>query len=263
LTRSYDFDRFTDQRRRAEIQRLHQQANVMLGRELRLLQTLGLRADHHFLEVGCGPGFLTGAVATLLPRGRAVGLDLSQEMMAVAHSVVAPEHPNVAFQQGSATELPFPDDSFDFGYSRLVYQHLDDPAAALAEARRVVKPGGKVCVLDIDDGWLSLHPPCSALEDFTAQVVQAKAQQGGDRLVGRKLAWMMGQAGFSQVQQKVEAFTSLEVGLRAFLDLTTFFKAGLLEPEEAQARIAAIRQELEGVEDPVGLAAVFVAVGTV
>ncbi len=263
MTRSYDFDRFTDQRRRAEIQRLHQQAHVMLGRELGLLQMLGLRADHRFLEVGCGPGFLTGAVATLLPRGRAVGLDLSEEMMAVARTVVAPEHPNLDFEQGSATALPFADDSFDFAYSRLVYQHLDDPGAALAEARRVVKPGGKVCVLDIDDGWLSLHPPCPAFEAFTQRVIEAKARQGGDRLVGRTLAWQMGRAGFSHVQQKVEAFTSLEVGLSAFLQLTTFFKAGLLEPEEAQARIATIRQQLEGLEEPVGLAGIFIAVGTV
>jgi len=263
VTHSYDFDRFTDQRRRAEIQRLHQQANVMLGRELRLLRTLGLVPQHHFLEVGCGPGFLTGAVATLIPQGRAVGLDLSKSMMAVARTVVAPEHPNVSFEQGSAYELPFPDDSFDFVYSRLVYQHLAQPLTALAEARRVVKPGGKVCVLDIDDGWLSLHPNTPAFEAFTQAVIQAKEQGGGDRHVGRKLAWMMRHSGFSQVQQKVEAFTSLDVGLEPFLALTTYFKAGLLDPPTATAMIQQIRAELADADDPVGLAGVFVAIGTV
>ena len=263
MTHSYDFDRFTDKRRRAEIQRLHQQANVMLGRELRLLRTLGLAPQHHFLEVGCGPGFLTGAVATLIPQGQAMGLDLSSEMMAVARTIVAPEHPNVDFQQGSAYELPFDDDSFDFVYSRLVYQHLAEPMAALAQARRVVKPGGKVCVLDIDDGWLSLHPVCPALERFTQRVIESKQRQGGDRHVGRKLAWMMRQAGFSQVQQKVEAFTSLDVGLEAFLNLTTFFKASLLDPTEAAELIAQVRTELAQRDDPVGLAGIFVAIGTV
>ncbi len=263
MTHSYDFDRFTDARRRAEIQRLHQQANVMLGRELRQLRTLGLAPQHQFLEVGCGPGFLTGAVATLIPQGRAVGIDLSAEMMAVANTVVAPEHPNVAFEQGSAYELPFDDDSFDFAYSRLVYQHLADPLAALAEARRVVRPGGKVCVLDIDDGWLSLHPSGPAFAAFTQRVIDAKTTESGDRQVGRKLAWLMRHAGFSQVQQKVEAFTSLDVGLDAFMALTTYFKAGLLDPAEAGAMITAIRAELAEADDPVGLAGIFVAIGTV
>ncbi len=263
MTHSYDFDRFTDLRRRAEIQRLHQQANVMLGRELRLLRTLGLAPGHHFLEVGCGPGFLTGAVATLIPQGQAVGLDLSSEMMSVAHTIVAPEHPNVSFQQGSAYELPFDDGRFDFAYSRLVYQHLADPLAALAQARRVVKPGGKVCVLDIDDGWLSLHPPCPAFERLTQRVIEAKQSEGGDRRVGRKLAWMMGRVGFSQVQQRVEAFTSLDVGLEAFLHLTTFFKATLLDPAEAADLTAEVRRELAQLDSPVGLAGIFVAIGTV
>lgn len=263
MTHSYDFDRFTDQRRRAEIQRLHQQANVMLGRELRLLRTLGLAPQHHFLEVGCGPGFLTGAVATLIPQGQAVGLDLSSEMMTVARTIVAPEHPNLGFEQGSAYELPFADDSFDFVYSRLVYQHLADPLAALTEARRVVKPGGRVVVLDIDDGWLSLHPACPSFEAFTDGVIQAKTQQGGDRHVGRKLAWMMRHSGFAQVQQKVEGFTSLDVGLEPFLQLTTCFKAGLLDQATAADMIRAIRADLAGTDDPVGLAGIFIAIGTV
>jgi ubiquinone/menaquinone biosynthesis C-methylase UbiE len=263
LRHSYDFDRFPDHRRRAELERLHRQATVLQRRELQLMRRIGLRPDHRALEVGCGPGFLTGALATLIPDGQAVGLDLSQEMIAVARTVVQPEHPNLCFELGSATELPFEDDSFDLLYSRLVYQHLADPVAALREARRVVRPGGTVCVLDIDDGWLSLHPPSAALDAFTDRVVRAKRAQGGDRLVGRKLAWMMRQVGFSQVRQQVEAFTSIEVGLRAFLELTSFFKAQLLAEDEAEAAVAAVRAELAELDDPVGLAGIFVAIGTV
>ncbi len=262
MTHSYDFDRFPDQRRRVEIHRLFQQANVLLERELLLLRTLGLAPQHDVLEIGCGPGFLTGAVATLLPQGKATGLDLSSEMLAVARTVVAPEHPNLSFEQGSAYELPFADDSFDFAYSRLVFQHLADPQAALAEARRVVKPGGMVCVVDIDDDWLTLHPHSPALERFTQRVIQAKEQQDGDRRVGRKLAWMMRRAGFSRVQQRVETFSSLEVGLEPFMHLTTWFKASLLDGATAQSMVEEIRAELAEAEDPVGLAGIFVAIGT-
>jgi len=263
MSRSYDFDRFPDPQRRAEIERLHRQASVLLDRELGLLRGLGLAPEHRFLEVGCGPGFLTGAVANLLPRGRAVGLDLSAELLAVARGVVAPARPNLAFHEGSAYELPFPDQSFDFVYSRLVFQHLDRPEVALAEARRVVAPGGRVCVLDIDDGWLSLHPPSPAFEDLNARAIEAKRALGGDRLVGRKLAWLMGESGFSHVEQRVELVSSLELGPEVFLQLTTCFKARLVEPEDAAALIGQICSDLAASERRVGLAAVFVTVGMV
>ena len=76
-------------------------------------------------------------------------------------------------------------------------------------------------------------------------------------------SWLMQQAGLSRVQQQVEAFTSLGVGLAAFLNLTTFFKAPLLESDEAADLLARIRGEIEAPDEPVGLAGIFVAIGTV
>jgi SAM-dependent methyltransferase len=85
------------------------------------------------LDVGCGEGEL----ATHLPEGAWVGVDASAEMLARAPQ---PHH------QADATALPFPDGSF--GSAALLYMlyHLPDPASALAEARRVLQPGGLVAV---------------------------------------------------------------------------------------------------------------------
>jgi ubiquinone/menaquinone biosynthesis C-methylase UbiE len=261
VPRSYDFDRFPDPRRRAELARLQAQAEILLPRELASLVEVGLRPGHRFLEVGCGPGFVTGAVAAQLSGGEAVGLDASRELLAVARDVVAPVHPNITFVEGRAEALPFPAGSFDFAYARLLFQHLPDPAAALAEARRVLRRGGRLSVLDIDDGWLSLHPPSAAFERLSRRAVEAKAAQGGDRLVGRKLAGLLQGAGFSDVRLRVEGFSSLEVGLGPFLQLTTRFKAALLDPVEARELLAQLDGDLSATPAAVGLAGIFVATG--
>jgi len=261
VTRSYDFDRFPDPRRRSEIARLQRQAGVLIERELTMLEALGLRPDARFLELGCGPGFLCGAVAGALAQGCATGLDASADLLAVARSVVLPEHPNLVFVRGEAAALPFADASFDFAYSRLVFQHLAEPGAALRELRRVLRPGGRLCVLDIDDGWLSLHPPCAAFEALHARACEAKLRQGGDRKVGRKLGSWLRAAGFYEVGVRVEALSSIDLGIEDFLDLTTRFKAQHFDPEEGRALLAQLDQELRVADHPVGLCGIFVASG--
>jgi SAM-dependent methyltransferase len=85
------------------------------------------------LDVGCGEGEL----AAHLPEGAWVGVDASAEMLAHAPQ---PHH------QADATALPFPNASFGSVALLYVLYHLDDPAAALAEARRVLRSGGLVAV---------------------------------------------------------------------------------------------------------------------
>jgi SAM-dependent methyltransferase len=85
------------------------------------------------LDVGCGEGEL----ARHLPQGAWVGLDNSAEMLARA--------PEPKFT-GEATALPFPDSAFGSVALLYVLYHLPDPAAALAEAHRVLRPGGLVAV---------------------------------------------------------------------------------------------------------------------
>lgn len=258
---SYDFDSFPDPRRRAELARLERQAGIMLDRELALLGALGLGAGQRFLEIGCGPGFVTGAVAAALRPDAAVGLDASQELLAAARTVVQPAHPNLTFVEGRAEALPFLDASFDFAYARMLFQHLPEPRAALAEVRRVLAPGGRIAVLDIDDGWLSLHPESAAFERLGRLAIEAKAARGGDRFVGRKLPGLLRAAGFCDVRARVEGFSSLDVGLETFLQLTTRFKAALLEPRLAADLLAALDRDLAANPAVVGLAGIFVVTG--
>jgi ubiquinone/menaquinone biosynthesis C-methylase UbiE len=100
------------------------------------------------LDVACGPGIITAALA---PRVReVVAFDLTPEMLTKARQRCAQAGlTNVTFREGSATDLPFPDASFDTVVTRLSIHHFEHPAQPLAEMARVLKPGGTLVVADV------------------------------------------------------------------------------------------------------------------
>lgn len=101
-------------------------------------------AGGRVLEVGCGTGLILRRVAPLA--AEAVGIDISPGMLAQA----AARGLNVV--QGSATELPFDDASFDLVYSFKVLSHVEDIDRALAEMTRVTRPGGRL-LLEFYNPW--------------------------------------------------------------------------------------------------------------
>jgi len=85
------------------------------------------------LEAGCGEGFLTDRLGTLVPRARVVGLDASTAVLGVARR----EFPGLALVRGTIERLPCPDRAVDLVVACEVLEHLTSPRAALAELRRV------------------------------------------------------------------------------------------------------------------------------
>ena len=111
------------------------------------------------LDMGCGAGHASFAVA---PHVREViAYDLAPQMLAtVAEAAQARGLASIRTQQGAAEALPFADASFDWAISRLSAHHWRDVRRALAEARRVLKPGGRLLFIDIagiDDPLLDTH----------------------------------------------------------------------------------------------------------
>ena len=89
-----------------------------------------------------GPGYVAAAAASV--GASAVGVDFSSEMVRLAAS----RYPGIVFQEGDAEALAFPDESFDAVTLNFGVLHLARPDAALAEARRVLVPGGR-CALTV------------------------------------------------------------------------------------------------------------------
>jgi SAM-dependent methyltransferase len=98
------------------------------------------------LDVGAGPGSITTSLAHAAgPEGLALGVDISEPML--ARAVRAAAGPQVGFLRADAQRLPFRDETVDAAVSIAVLQLIPDPAAALSEIARVLKPGGRLAVM--------------------------------------------------------------------------------------------------------------------
>ncbi len=100
------------------------------------------------LDLGCGGGHVSFTAAPHV--ASVVAYDLSERMLeAVRREAVTRQLNNIETVWGKAEHLPFPDASFDFVVSRYSAHHWGDLAAGVAEARRVLKPGGRAIFMDV------------------------------------------------------------------------------------------------------------------
>lgn len=106
----------------------------------RFLAWLAVPADGTWLELGCGTGALTGQVLARCAPRAVVAVEPSEAFLAAAQQNVTDSR--VSFRQGDGAEIPVKDAAADTAISGLVLNFIPDPAAALSELKRCVKPGG-------------------------------------------------------------------------------------------------------------------------
>jgi ubiquinone/menaquinone biosynthesis C-methylase UbiE len=160
-----------------------------------------LRPGMRLLDVGCGPGSITRGLAQRLAPGEVVGLDLSRETLAAARQDAAARGlTNLTYAEGSVYELPFPDQSFDAVYAHQVSQHLREPAAALREMLRVLRPGGLVGIRDVDWGTVSYWPVDPWIDRFIEVHFKTWYKNGGEPRMGRQLRALFNAAAVTDVE---------------------------------------------------------------
>jgi ubiquinone/menaquinone biosynthesis C-methylase UbiE len=111
-------------------------------------------------DVGTGTGFVLRGL--LGQAEELTGFDESEEMLTVARNHFA-GYPNVQFRQAEGQHLPAEDNRFDVVFANMYLHHASDPAATIAEMVRILKPGGKLVITDLDtheEAWM-----CEAMSD--------------------------------------------------------------------------------------------------
>lgn len=154
-----------------------------------LLDAAGVAEGVQVLDLCCGTGVVTGAAAARC--ALATGVDFSAAMLAEASMA----HPRLRFDEGDAEALPYPDRSFDAVVSNFGIHHIARPDRAMAEAMRVLRPGGRfVFTTWADANWRLLFDAIRAHGDMQA----ASAPPSGGNLGTPEAALcLIADAGFS------------------------------------------------------------------
>lgn len=199
------------------------------------LDRLDLQPGLSALDIGCGTGEdVVAMLQRVTPGGRSVGIDNSEFMVSEArqrHGLV----PNLGFAEADAHGLPFTSASFVGIRCERTLQHLSDPARAVAEMVRVLRPGGRMVLLEPDWGTLVLEGADPILTD---QIVARHVTRHTQPRMGRRLRGLMTDKGLSvdEVGAQAVVYTDFSSAIRAFglshaAPLTT--AAGMISQSQA------------------------------
>jgi ubiquinone/menaquinone biosynthesis C-methylase UbiE len=184
------------------------------------------------LDVGSGTGEdLAEFLERVGPSGRAVGVEPNVGLRAVAHE----RNPKLELVDGTAAALPFDDASFDVIRCERVLQHVDDAPQAVGEMARVLRPGGRICLIDTDWATAIVHP---ADPDVFSRMVDFFHTESANPYSGRTLRWLLADAGLTVADETAATWIEPQSGAKqGFLSMMgkTAAAGGVITSAEAEA----------------------------
>ncbi|RZS34322.1 methyltransferase family protein [Herbihabitans rhizosphaerae] len=173
----------------------------LIAQRAAVLDALALRPGERVLDIGTGTGLLAVQMADQVgPDGAVCGIDLSESVLAIARSRIDTAAAPIELRTAGAEEIPYPDGAFDVAVTTQVLEYVSDVDAALAEAHRVLKPGGRLLVLDTDWDAIVWH---SSDRERMNRVLAAYEPHCVHPLLPRVLPMSLSRNGFHADQPRV------------------------------------------------------------
>ena len=186
-----------------EIARLEAQQPGVAEALQRALAECTLPARSRVLELGCGTGVLTAALAEALPDAQITAIDKDERLLAEARKRRYPAV--VHFERQNAAALPYQTRSFDLVLCRYLLMHQEGPLTVAGEMHRTLVLGGCAIAFEPDWGARALYPPNAGEARLLEVAIAARRYGWPDVLIGRKLFALFRQAGFLPVRVMVAA----------------------------------------------------------
>jgi ubiquinone/menaquinone biosynthesis C-methylase UbiE len=214
-----------------------------------LLDVLNPAPGERLLEAGCGSGLLCRQIARrVAPGGHITGIDVSYGMVAAAHQQAAQEGlaGQVTFEVGQAEALAYPDGAFDAILAARLLLHVAEPERVVAELRRVVRPGGRVALMDWDFDTVVVD---HSNRELTRRLLHWRSDHyGGNNWSGRQLAGLASGAGLQEVQVTPAVIVARDEGTGFTQSLwraaQRACEAGAITPAEHDAWLAESRSRI-------------------
>lgn len=181
-----------------EMERLEKQAYLGSEKEVRMLKLLGVQEDSEILEIGSGPGFFTKILLDNFSKCEVICLDSDEKLLEFAHNKLNKEYSKrLTFVKDDITNSSIPDNYYQCIIARFVFQHLNNPISALKEIYRILKPGGKVIIIDVDSElWGLTYPKNNLIKMLNDNLSKYQSSINGNREIGRSLLTLMKSLGF-------------------------------------------------------------------
>ena len=153
------------------------------------------------LEIGCGVGAQTRQLLTRWPHVHIHAVDQSPSHLGAAAEYLRDEmaQGQVALTRAQAECLPLAAGQFDVALTIWVLEHVPQPAQILAEMVRVLKPGGRVILTEVDNSTFRFFPHNPLIEDWWARFNTLQRQSGADPFIGQQLASLAQAAGLQDI----------------------------------------------------------------
>lgn len=159
-----------------------------------LIKQAGFKKGYRVLDLGCGTATLTVGIKNNYPEAEVSGIDIDEKILEIAKNKIDNLGLDISLKQGSAFDLPFPDEEFDRVVSSLMLHHLttENKRRALKEGYRILRSGGEIYILDFGKPHNNLM--------YLISLFMRRLEETADNFKGM-LPKMMDEAGFDDIQE--------------------------------------------------------------